>query len=128
LLDTRPAAPTIDGQFAGIGAIGAAATRNLTVVNRGGVPATGAGAVALNVTATNPTSNSYLTVWPTGAGQPLASNLNFGSGQTVPNMVIVPVGADGQISIYNNAGRVDVIVDVLGWFPTGTSYTGLPRG
>src|SRR6185436_4557115 len=79
----------------------------------------------LNVTATNPSANSYLTVWPTGAAQPLASNLNFGGGQTVPNMVIVPIGADGQISIYNNTGGVDVIVDVLGWFPTGNSYTGL---
>ena len=40
-------------------------------------------------------------------------------------MVIVPVGANGQISIYNNTGSVDVVVDVLGWFPTGDSYTGL---
>jgi hypothetical protein len=125
LMDTRPAAPTIDGQFAGTGPIGPAATTNLTVVNRGGVPATGVGAVALNVTATNPTGNSYLTVWPAGEAQPVASNLNFGVGQTVPNMVIVPVAADGQISIYNNTGTVDVIVDVLGWFPTGNSYTGL---
>ena len=85
----------------------------------------GAGAVALNVTATNPTASSFLTVWPTGAPRPLASNLNFGTGQTVPNMVIVPVGLNGQISIYNNTGGVDVVVDVLGWFPTGNSYTGL---
>jgi hypothetical protein len=124
-MDTRPAAPTIDGLFAATGPIGPGGTSNLTVVNRGGVPATGVGAVALNVTATNPTSNSYLTVWPTGKDQPLASNLNFGVGRTVPNMVIVPVGAGGQISIYNNTGTVDVIVDVLGWFPTGASYTGL---
>jgi hypothetical protein len=125
LMDTRPAAPTIDGLFAATGPIGPRGTSNLTVVNRGGVPPTGVGAVALNVTATNPTSNSYLTVWPTGKDQPLASNLNFGVGQTVPNMVIVPVGAGGQISLYNNTGTVDVIVDVLGWFPTGASYTGL---
>src|SRR5215212_3454469 len=74
------AAPTIDGQFAMTGPIGQGSTMNLTVVGRGGVPATGVGAVALNVTATNPTSNSYLTVWPAGASQPLASNLNFGIG------------------------------------------------
>jgi hypothetical protein len=79
----------------------------------------------LNVTATNPSGNSYLTVWPTGAAQPVASNLNYNVGQTVANMVIVPVGADGQISIYNNTGSVDVVVDVLGWFPIGNSYTGL---
>jgi hypothetical protein len=51
--------------------------------------------------------------------------LNFSPGQTVPNMVIVPVGAGGQISIFGNAGAVDVIVDVLGWFPSGSSFTGL---
>ncbi len=40
-------------------------------------------------------------------------------------MVIVPIGAGGQISIYNDAGTVDVLVDVLGWYPTGNTYTGL---
>jgi hypothetical protein len=126
-MDTRPAVPTIDAQFAGIGAIGPAATTNLTVINRGGVPATGVGAVALNVTATNPTGNSYLTVWPTGAAQPLASNLNYGISQTVPNMVIVPVGANGQISIYNHAGSTHVIVDVVGWFSreTASAFQGI---
>ena len=64
-------------------------------------------------------------MWPTGVGRPTASNLNFTPGQTVPNMVIVPVGNNGQISIYNNTGTVDVVVDVLGWFPTGGAYTGL---
>ena len=62
---------------------------------------------------------------PPAQARPTASNLNFVAGQTVPNMVIVPVGANGQISLYNNTGTVDVIVDVLGWFPTGDSYTGL---
>ena len=66
-------------------------------------------------------------MWPTGAGRPLASNLNFGGGQTIPNMVIVPVGAGGQVSFFNNTGGVDVVVDVLGWFPTGASYTGSIR-
>jgi hypothetical protein len=119
------APPTIDGQFAGIGPIGQQTTVNLTVTGRGGVPASGVGAVAINVTATNPPASSFLTVWPTGATQPLASNLNFNPGQTIPNMAIVPVGSDGQISIYNNTGGVDVIVDVLGWVPTGGAYTGL---
>ena len=125
LMDTRPGSPTIDGQFAALTPIGQTSSIDLTVVGRGGVPATGVGAVALNVTATNPTNGSFLTVYPAGAPQPLASNLNYGLGQTVPNMVIVPVGANGQVSIYNNTGSVDVVVDVLGWFPVGDSYTGL---
>ncbi|MCU1397578.1 MAG: hypothetical protein JWN62_687 [Acidimicrobiales bacterium] len=64
-------------------------------------------------------------MWPAGADRPQASNLNFVPGQTVPNMVIVPVGANGQVSIFASSGTVDVIVDVLGWFPTGTGFTGL---
>ncbi len=125
LMDTRPGTPTIDSQFAALGPIGQAGSTNLTVVGRGGVPASGVGAVALNVTATNPSNGSFLTVYPAGADRPLASNLNYGAGQTVPNMVIVPVGVNGQVSIYNNTGSVDVVVDVLGWFPAGNSYTGL---
>lgn len=85
-------------------------------MGRGGVPATGVGAVALNVTATNPTRSSFLTVWPSGAGRPTASNLNFVAGQTMPNMVIAKVRTGGQVSIDNNTGNVDVVVDVLGWF------------
>jgi len=46
---------------------------------------------------------------------------NFAAGQTVPNMVIVPVGAGGQVSIFNETGTTDVLVDVLGWFPIGAS-------
>ncbi|MEO8265641.1 MAG: hypothetical protein ABI706_09050, partial [Ilumatobacteraceae bacterium] len=116
---------TIDGQYAAIGPIGQQGSIDVTVTGRGGVPATGVGAVALNVTATNPSLGSYLTVWPTGVGRPTASSLNFTPGQTVPNMVIVPVGNNGQISIYNNTGAVDVVIDILGWFPTGGAYTGL---
>jgi hypothetical protein len=121
----RVLATTSDGQFDGGGALAGGATFNLTVTGRGGVPVSGVGSVALNVTVTNPTIAGYLTVWPAGTDRPLASNLNFVPGQTVPNMVIVPVGANGQVSIYANSGTVDVIVDVLGWFPTGTGFTGL---
>ena len=118
-------ATTIDGQFDAGGPLSAGTAVNLTVVGRGGVPGSGVGSVALNVTVTNPTVAGFLTVWPAGADRPLASNLNFVPGQTVPNMVIVPVGANGQVSIFASSGSVDVIVDVLGWFPTGPSFTGL---
>ncbi len=124
LADTRNS-PTIDGRFSNTGPRGQAKVADVTVVNRAGVPASGVGAVALNVTATDPTTASFLTVWPTGAGRPTASNLNFVPGQTVPNMVIAKVGVGGQVSIYNNSGAVDVVVDVLGWFPSGSTFTPL---
>ena len=116
LLDTRSGGATVDGQFAGVGQSGPASVLNLTVLGRGGVPASGVGAVAINVTTTQPCAASYVSVYPGGAARPIASNLNFNAGQTIANMVIVPVGSDGQISLYNNAGQAHALVDVLGWF------------
>lgn len=123
LMDTRTGGSTVDGQFAGIGPSGPASVLNLTVLGRGGVPGLGVGAVAINVTATQPCAASYVTVYPGGTARPNASNLNFSNGQTVANLVIVPVGSDGKISLYNNAGQADLLVDVLGWF-AGTPLAG----
>jgi hypothetical protein len=126
VMDTRMGAPTIDGGAAGAGPLDGNSTTDLTVAGRGGVPSTGAGAVALNVTVDGAQAAGYLSVWPGGAPRPNASNVNFAVGRTVPNMVIVPIGADGKVSIFNGAtSRVDVIVDVLGWFASGSSFTGL---
>lgn len=124
LADTRRS-PTIDGQFTNGGPVGQSQSINIQIQGRGGLPATGVGAVALNVTATRPTAGSFVTVWPTGEERPTASNLNFVAGQTVPNMVIAKIGEDGFVSVYNNTGSVDIVVDVLGWFATGSSYTPL---
>jgi hypothetical protein len=79
--------------------------------------------VVLNVTAVDPSQGSYLTVWPSGAIQPVASNLNFVGGETVANRIMVPVSSSGQVSLYNNAGSTDVVVDVNGWFTNGSSDT-----
>ena len=40
--------------------------------------------------------------------------------------VIAKVGAGGSVSIFNLAGTADVVVDVMGWFPSGGQYVGLP--
>jgi hypothetical protein len=72
--------------------------------------------VVFTATATNPTASSYLTVYRSQATRPLASDLNYGPGQTIPNLVVVKLGPDGKIDLYNLAGSVDVIVDVAGWY------------
>ena len=46
----------------------------------------------------------------------MASSLNFVRGQTVPNLVVCKVGADGAVCIFNSAGTSHVIVDVVGFF------------
>ena len=125
LLDTRPDLPTIDGLGRPGAPIGPSQSIDVQVINRGGVPSGGVDSVVLNVTATNPTANSFLTVWPAGQPRPVASNLNTVPGQTVPNLVVAKVGASGNVSIYNLAGSVDVIVDIAGYFPIGGSFVAL---
>jgi hypothetical protein len=55
-------------------------------------------------------------VYPSGATQPLASNLNFGAGQDIPNLVIVKVGSGGNVQVYNDKGQVHVIFNAVGYF------------
>ena len=74
-------------------------TLTFTVAGTGGIPF-GAAAVSLNVTAVNTTNGQgtgYVTVYPCLGGKPDVSNLNFSTGQVVPNAVIVPVDANGNI-------------------------------
>ena len=103
---------------------------NVNVAGLAGVPATGATAVVLNVTVTNPSSGGYLTVYPAGQAAPLASSLNFAKGQTVANSVEVGLGSGGQIAVVTNAASVNVIIDVEGYFsaqsnPGAGLYNGL---
>ena len=94
-------------------------TRDVTVAGVGGVPAD-AEAVALNVTVTSTTASSFLSVWPNGQTQPTVSSLNWSPGWTRPNAVTVKVGADGKVKLYNWLGSAHLIVDVVGYFKTGS--------
>jgi hypothetical protein len=122
ILDTRTGTPVGSGQ-----------TFDVQVTGKGGVPGIGVSAVVLNVTVTSPSAAGYLTVFPSGTVRPVASNLNFVAGQTVPNRVIVKVGTNGMVSIFNFQGSVDVVADVGGWFvdaasnpsATGVAFNGL---
>lgn len=111
ILDTRP------GATVGLaGAFGPGQTRTLTVAGSGGVPATGATAVVLNVTGVVPTADTFVTLWPSGATRPLTSNLNLAAGAVTPNLVYVKLSADGKVELFNNSGTVDLLADVVGWF------------
>ncbi len=92
-----------------------AQTRDLIVTDVGGVPAD-AMVVVLNVTVTGGTDAGNLRLWPAGQTQPEVSNLNWVAGQTIPNLVMVKVGAAGKVSIRNQSGNVQVIADVVGFF------------
>ena len=79
----------------------------------------------LNVTATEATAPGYVTVWPAGQPRPLASSLNLvQAGQTVANLVTVPLGSDGGVELYTQSGT-HLLVDVAAWFPAGVGFTPL---
>lgn len=114
--DTRTSSP-----------IGAGGTLTLQVGGVAGVP-TNAKAVILNVTATNTTASSAMTVYPATVARPTASDLNWTAGVTIPNLTVATLGSNGAIKFYNPRGSVDVVVDLFGYFgpvsPTITAVTG----
>ena len=84
------------------------------------VPAN-ASAVVMNLTVTEPTSYGFISAYPAGSAKPNVSNQNYVSGQTVPNLAVVPVGADGTVTIANTSyGTAQVVADVVGYFLPGT--------
>jgi hypothetical protein len=109
--------------------IGALMPRDMKIAGLYGVPAN-ATSVVLNVTAVAPTAAGSLTVYPKGTIKPTTKNINFASGQTISNTVIVRLGTGavanaGFVSIANSAGSTNVIVDVVGYFSpsaTGSRY------
>lgn len=98
--------------------MGAATTRNFDIDSGpcSGIPAN-AVAYSLNITVDAPNAANYVTVWNTGASQPLVSTLNFAAGQTIANAAIVPAGTGGSITVYSGAS-LRLIIDINGYFAT----------
>jgi hypothetical protein len=103
--------------------VGPGHTLNINVAGIDGVPVdTGhAGspvAIVANVTAVIPTASTFITVFPGpfGTALPTASDLNVAKGATATNLVVVAVGSDGTISLFNDLGNVNLIVDILGYY------------
>ncbi|RRR85370.1 N-acetylmuramoyl-L-alanine amidase [Streptomyces sp. RP5T] len=125
----KPLTPTrIMDTRAGVGVpkakVGSGGTVTLQVTGKAGVPASGVTAVVMNVTATNPTASSYVTVYPDGTTRTSASNLNFTAGRTFPNLVVVPV-VNGKVDFYNRTGTVDLIADISAYYTSDGSGSGL---
>ena len=78
------------------------------------LPAALAGAkdVQINATVTEPAGAGYLTVWPDG-DQPVVSNLNYVTGQTIANGTLVKVGADGKVRFWLSTSA-HLVVDIQG--------------
>lgn len=88
-----------------------------------GVPRTAA-AYSLNVTVVPTGPLGYLTVWPTGQGQPEASTLNSHDGRIKANAAIVAAGTGNAISVFVTEAA-HVVLDINGYFVPATDPAAL---
>lgn len=96
--------------------LSAGETISVQVTGRAGVPAQGVLAVVMNATVSAPTQPSFFSIWPAGTDRPVVSNLNFGAGQQLANLVTAEVGDDGAVNLSNEFGEAHAILDVVGFY------------
>ena len=119
VLDTRTALGAPDAP------VPAGGTVTPLVVGKGGIPSSGVAAVVVNLTVTEAQQSGFVTGYPSGAGRPLASSVNFDAGRAAANLAVLPVGGDGRIALYNGApGAAEFVADVSGYFLSGTPTVG----
>jgi len=85
-----------------------------------GVPATGLSALVVNVTATDSIGAGFLQALPTGTAAGQTSTVNYVAGGTAATHAIVPLGADGTISVYTSNSS-HIVVDVMGYITDATA-------
>jgi uncharacterized protein (TIGR03437 family) len=117
--DTRnPAGPFGGPRISGGG------TRDFIIPNSAcGVPFT-AQAYSMNVAVVPAGPLGFLTMFPSGQTQPVASTLNSLDGRIKSNAAIVPAGAGGAISVFAS-NATDVILDINGYFVPATDPAAL---
>lgn len=120
LVDTRSSGETIDGDFRGAGTLEAGDTLRVDIARRGGVPVSASGAI-VNVTAVNPESVGFLTVFPCTETPPNASSVNYTTGVNLPNEVIAGLDDDGGLCVFSSA-RTQLAIDVVGYLDAPSPF------
>lgn len=118
VLDTRTGLGTAKVRVPAGGSV------DLPVAGAGIVPATGASAVALSLSAATPSAGGWLTAHPTGAARPVTAHLRFDPAASMSGMVVSRLGSGGKVTIHSTA-QTDLLVDVVGWFKTGGDHVGV---
>ena len=104
--------------------VGGGQTVTLQVAGRGNIPPSGVSAVIMNVTVDAPNAPGFVQVGPTPLTKGTHSNLNPEPGRTIANLVVVPLGKDGQVDLYSELyapGVLDLLADVVGYFTDSTA-------
>jgi uncharacterized repeat protein (TIGR01451 family) len=98
-------------------ALASGVSRTFNLAGICGIPST-ARAVAVNVTAVNPTGAGTLVLWRSGTALPGTSSLNFPAGAVRGNNAVVGLsgGTLDARAVVGGSGTVQVVIDVSGYF------------
>jgi hypothetical protein len=88
-----------------------------------GIPKSHVEALAINVTASNPSSSTSVRVYASGSKAPAPADISVGYGETRSDFAIVPVSASGKFVVSTSHGTTPITVDVSGYF-SGSGLTG----
>ena len=107
VLDTRT------GNGAPTAAIGAGKSVRVQITGRGGVPASGASAVAIAIAVVQPGATGWLSATANGS---TATVVNFSRAQSLTAVALVPLSASGQITFTNHsAATIKLVGDLTGY-------------
>jgi len=120
LFQPRAAARVLDTRT-GVGAprarVGAGGVVRVRVAGKGKPVPGSARAVVMNLTAVDPSRNSFVTAWPNGRARPAFPDLTLRAWRTTANLVVVRVGTKNRIRVTNRAGSTHLVGDVVGYYP-----------
>lgn len=92
-------------------------TVSFATAGRGGIPI-GADAAALSVTVTDTAGPGWVTLWSCDRPRPFAASLTVDeAGQTVTNLVLTEVDADGRVCLFTSA-NLRVNISSVAWLDT----------
>jgi hypothetical protein len=78
-------------------------------------------AVYLNVTAVNTVSSGFVTAYPCGTTQPVASTFNPTPNLITTNLVVAPVSSDGSVCLFTSS-PTDLVADLDGYHPADAAF------
>jgi hypothetical protein len=131
VLDTRPGTGPIG--VPAVAKIGPDSSIDLQLAGGAAPLPVEATAAVINVTIDQTaTEKSFLTIWPAGQPRPLSSANNAEPTLVASNQMVARLGSGGAVSIYNQTGSIDLVIDVVGYMlpldvaAAASGITGVP--
>jgi hypothetical protein len=89
--------------------------RSIPAAGLCGVPA-GAKSITANITVIAPPTDGWIGAFPSDLPWPGTSTINYRVNRTRANNAVVPLSADGRMTLKNSGSTLHFIVDVTGYF------------